>query len=319
MLKRHILGLLLAATPPFQAFAADKDTSPLTIVVPSAAGSAPDIIARLLGEDLRVRLGRTVIVDNKPGAGGIVSVMAAKSGKPSSTLLLAQAAVVTVTPLTYRAAVYDMERDFDAIAVVAETPMMFVANQEKGPKTLAELVAIGKSKPESLVMSSPARGSIPHLSGVLLGQMSGGKFLNATMSGSGQGIQMVVSGDSQVNVDGIAPLLPLVKSGRIRPLAVTSSRVLPGLEQFPLAKDVVPGMNLTGWFMLFAPKGVPAPQIQSLNAAVNQALKTPEFLKKLETTANYPVGGSVADAKAFLSKEKKLWATAVQKAGLERE
>lgn len=319
MFKRRILGLLLAVTIPLLASAADKDMGPLTIVVPSAAGSAPDIIARMLGENLQVRLGRTVIVDNKPGAGGIVSVMAAKNGGPMNTLLLAQAAVVTVTPLTYRAAVYDMERDFEAIAVVAETPMMFVANPEKGPKTLAELVAVGRATPESLVLSSPARGSIPHLSGVLLGQMTDGKFINATMSGSGQGIQAVVSGDSLANVDGIAPLLPLVKAGRIRPLAVTASRVLPGLEQFRLAKDVVPGMTMSGWFMLFAPKGVPAGQVQALNTAVNQALKAPEFLKKLENTANYPVGGTVAEAKAFLSKEKKLWATAVQKAGLERE
>ncbi len=312
-------ALLLPTAWPLAALA-DSKVPPLTIVVPSAAGSAPDIVARLLGDELRTQLGQPVLIDNKPGAGGIVAVLATRSaGAPAHTLLLAQAAVATVTPLTYRAAKYDMARDFEAIAVVTKTPMLFVSSAAGDIKILADALAQGRVRPDSLAISSPPRGSIPHLSGELLQQASGARFNAIPMGGSGQSIQAVIGGDSQIAVDGIAPLLPLVKAGRLRALAVTSSQALPGLESLPLAKDTVPGLDVSGWFMLFGNKGMPAERVQAINAAVASALKSPELVRKLQATANYPVGGSVADAGAFLEREKRRWADAVQRAGLQPE
>lgn len=295
-------------------------TSPLTMVVPSGAGSAPDIVARLLGDELTQRLGQPVVIDNRPGAGGIVATLAAKSAKADgNTVLLAQAAVVTLTPLLYRAAKYDMARDFEAVSVVADTPMLFVANPKTGIKTLGELIAQAKAKPDELTLGSPSRGSVPHLSGELLEQMAGVQLRNVPMGTSGQAIQSVVGGDTQVSVDGIAPLLPLVKAGRLQALAVTSRQVLPGLEAYPLAKATVPGLEVSGWFMLFTNKGVPAARVQQLNDAVNAALKAPALVQKLQTAATYPVGGSVKDARDFLAREQKLWAGAVKQADLKAE
>jgi len=292
----------------------------LTVVVPSAAGSAPDIVARLLADELQPRLNQSVVVDNRPGAGGIVATMAAKSARADgNTVLLAQAAVVALTPLLYRAAKYDIEKDFETVAVVADTPMLFVANPKSGIKTLGDLIAQSKARPDELTLGSPSRGSVPHLSGELLEQMSGARLRNVPMGTSGQAIQAVVGGDTQASVDGIAPLLPLVKAGRMQALAVTSSRVLPGLEGLPLARDTVPGLDLSGWFMLFAGKGTPAARIQALNDAVNAALKSPALIQKLQTTATYPVGGSVTEARQFLAREKKMWAGAARQAGLQAE
>ena len=293
---------------------------PLTMVVPSAAGSAPDIVARLLGDELQSRLNQPVVIENRPGAGGIVATMAAKSAPADgNTVLLAQAAVVTLTPLLYRAAKYDMEKDFETVAVVADTPMLFVANPKAGIKSLGDLIAHAKAKPDELTLGSPSRGSVPHLSGELLEQFTGVRLRNVPMGTSGQAIQSVVGGDTQVSVDGIAPLLPLVKAGRMQALAVTSRDVLPGLEGLPLAKDTVPEMVLSGWFMLFAGKGTPAARVKALNEAVNAALKSPQLIQKLQVSATYPVGGSVQDARSFLMREKKLWAGAAQKAGLQAE
>ena len=293
---------------------------PLTMVVPSGAGSAPDIVARLLGDELTQRLGQPVVIDNRPGAGGIVATLAAKSAKADgNTVLLAQAAVVTLTPLLYRAAKYDMARDFEAVSVVADTPMLFVANPKTGIKTLGELIAQAKAKPDELTLGSPSRGSVPHLSGELLEQMAGIQLRNVPMGTSGQAIQSVVGGDTQVSVDGIAPLLPLVKAGRLQVLAVTSRQVLPGLEAYPLAKATVPGLEVSGWFMLFTNKGVPAARVQQLNDAVNAALKAPALVQRLQTAATYPVGGSVKDARDFLAREQKLWAGAVKQADLKAE
>ncbi len=299
---------------------AQDSKAPMTMVVPAAAGSAPDIVARLLSDELQHRLGQPFIVENKPGAGGIVAVMAAKSAaNRSNTLLFVHAAVATVTPLTYRAAKFDLATDFEPVATVADTPMMFVANQAKGPKSLGEAIAQAKAGPDTVTLGSTSRGSIPHLAGVLLGQMAAAQFNNIPMSNSGQALQAVLGGDAALSVDGIAPLLPMVKSGRLRALGVTSSRQLPGLEGLPLVRDTVPGMELSGWFMLLAGKGTPSVRLQEINAAVNAALKSPELVQKLQATANFPVGGSIADARAFLEAEKKRWAIAVQQAGLKAE
>ncbi len=317
-IRRRLIGalasvLLAAIAPALQA------QSPLTIIVPAGPGSAPDIIARLIGDELRVRLGQPTVVDNRVGAGGIVAVMATRASTSADTLLLAQAAVVTVTPLTYRAAKYDLDVDMEPVVVVADTPMMFVANPAGGPNTLTEAIAIGRTRPGSMVLSSPSRGSIPHLVAELLAQSAGASVNIVPMTASAQSLQAVIGGDAMVAVDGIAPLLPMVKAGRVRALAVTSPRTLPGLEAFPLARDTVPGLEATGWFMLFARKGTPAARVRQLNEAVNAALASPEVVRKLAATANYPVGGSVGDARVFLAREKKRWASAVQQAGMKPE
>jgi tripartite-type tricarboxylate transporter receptor subunit TctC len=299
---------------------APASSAPMIMVVPAAAGSAPDIVARLLSDELQQRLGQPFIVENKPGAGGIIAVMAAKSAPArTNTLLFVHAAIATVTPLTYRAAKFDLATDFEPIAIVADTPMMFVANPAKGPKSLADAIAQAKSTPDSVALGSTARGSIPHLAGVLLGQMTGTQFNNVAMNASGQALQSVIAGDTVMSVDGIAPLLPMVKAGRIHALAVTSNRTLPGLEGLPLARDTVPGLELTGWFMLFANKGAPQARIQEINAAVNAALKSPDMIRKLQNTANYPVGGSPTEARQFLESEKAKLARAVRQAGLAPE
>ncbi|MEJ8810496.1 tripartite tricarboxylate transporter substrate binding protein [Variovorax ureilyticus] len=321
LLKWIVAGAATFCAIPGNGFAQGLNSSPpMIMVVPAPAGSAPDIVARLLGDELQHRLGQPLIIENKPGAGGIIAVMGAKSAaNRANTLLFVHAAVATVTPLTYRAARFDLATDFEPVATVAETPMLFVANQGKGPKTLADAIAQAKASPDALALGSTARGSIPHLAGVLLGQMTGAQFNSVAMNSSGQALQAVVGGDTVMSVDGVAPLLPMVRSGRLRALAVTSKKALPGLEGLPLANETVPGLEMTGWFMLLASKGTPEPRLQQINAAVNAALKSPELIQKLQATANYPVGGSIADARRFLESEKKKWAAGVQQAGLKAE
>ena len=294
--------------------------APLTLVVPAGAGSAPDIAARLIADELRTRLSQPVLVDNRPGAGGIIAAMAVKTARPDgNTLLFTHASVVTVTPLTYRAAVYDAQRDFETVAVVSETPMLFVAHPTLGPKSLADLLARAKAAPGTVPLGSTARGSVPNLGAELLGLLGDARFNLVASPGSAQAVQTVLAGDTVASVDGIPPLLPLARSGRLTALAVTADRVLPGLEGLPLAKDTVPGLVLTGWFMMFAPKGTPAARVQAVNAAVDAALRSEAVVRRLHAAANFPVGGSVADARAYLARELKLWAEAVRRAGLKRE
>ncbi len=313
-----VLAALLAGPAP-SVHAQSPQAVAIPVVVPSAPGSAPDIIARLLGDELRSRLGVNVVIENRGGGGGIVAVNAARSHASPEALLLAQAAVVTTTPVTYKAAQYDLSRDMEPVAVVAETPMFFVANPSKGPKSLAEALKIARERPDSLLMTSPARGSIPHLSAELLMIATGVRFHMVPMGASAQAIQAVVNGDSLISVDGISPLLPLVRSGRLTAIGVAASRVLPGFEGLPLVRDTVPDFEATGWFMLFAKKGASASRLGELNAAVNAALASPELQSRMQASAAYAVGGSVEQAREFLSREKARWAEAVQRAGIQPE
>ena len=292
---------------------------PIDIIVPAGAGSAPDIIARIVGDELSARLKRPVVINNRPGAGGIIAVMAAKSASNPDTLLLAQAAVVTVTPLTYRAARYDLETDMEPVVSVADTPMMFVSNAEHGPKTLADALAAARKDPGAVTLTTTSRGSIPHLTAELLVQTTQAPFNIVPTATTGQGIQTVVGGEAAMTVNGVAPLLQLVKSGRLKALAVTSAKVLPGLEGYPLAKDIVPGLQATGWFMLFAKKGTPGARVQQINQIVNAALQSPAVIDKLAKTANYPLGGSPADARAFLKQEKAQWSGIVKNTDIHPE
>jgi len=293
---------------------------PIKIVVPAPAGSAPDVIARLLGDSLGAQLKTSVVIDNKPGAGGLIAVKAV-TGAPAdgTTLLLTQAAVVVVAPLILKMATFDFERDFESVAAVANTPMLFVANVDKGPKSMAELIAKAKAKPDDLTIGNPGRGSIPHLASIMVGQNRNVEFRHVPFGATAQAIQAVVNGDTMASTDGVAALLPLVKAGRLRALAVSSPKTMPGLEGIPLASETVPGMDVSGWFVLFAPKGTPSSALNELNAATNVMLKSPEAIAKMAALGNYGMGGSVADAAAFVKKEKATWAAVVRKAGIEAE
>lgn len=293
--------------------------TPIDIIVPAGAGSAPDIIARIIGDELSTRLQRPTVIYNRTGAGGIIGVMAAKTATQPDTLLLAHAAVVAVTPLTYRAAKYNLVEDMEPVVMVADTPMMFVANAASGPKTLADALAAARGAPGEVTLTSTSRGSVPHLTAELLAQKTGTQFNIVPTATTGQGIQSVVGGEAAMTVNGVAPLLPLVKSGRLAGLAVTSSRPLPGLEAYPLARDTVPGLQATGWFVLLAKKGTPAARIAQINRAINDALKSPEVIQKLAQTANYPMGGTVAEARTFLKQEMTLWSGIVKNAGIQPE
>jgi tripartite-type tricarboxylate transporter receptor subunit TctC len=310
--------LMLGAAAPLSA--QTFPTKPITIVVSAPAGSAPDVIARLLGDQYRAKLGQPVVIENRPGAGGIISVNAVKDAPADGhRLLFAQAAVVVVSPITYKEAKYDMLRDFEPISALASTPMMLVANLNAGPKTWQDAVAQSKAQPDRLSIGNPTRTSIPHLAAELVDTLTGGRFQQIPFSNTAQGIQAVVNGDVPMYIDGVAPLVPLVRAGRVRALAVFADRELPGLEGIPLAKAAVPEAVASGWFALFAPKGTPAPILERLNAAARDAMNDPEVVAKMRELGNYPTAGSLKDARDFIAKERTNWAEVIKRANIQPE
>ncbi|MES1979162.1 MAG: tripartite tricarboxylate transporter substrate binding protein [Pseudomonadota bacterium] len=293
---------------------------PVRIFVAAPAGSAPDLIARILSEKLASQLGQPVIIENRPGANGIVAMNALKAAAPDGyTIAMPQAAVVAVTPFTYKDAHYNVERDFETFAIVATSPMLFVTNMSNPAKNLADAAAAAKAAPDRVAIGNPTRTSIPHLAAELAGLKTNAKFQQVSFATTGQGIQAVVNGDTAFYVDGVGPLIQLVKSGRLRALAVASETELPGLEGIPLANKSLPGLNVSGWFSMQAPKGTPAAILQRLNNEVKIALQLPDVVAKFRDFGTYPTPGSVADAQKFIKGEIDQFSGVIRTLGLKPE
>jgi tripartite-type tricarboxylate transporter receptor subunit TctC len=321
-MKRPLLSLaLLAGTAiALPVHAGAYPDKMVRILVPSIAGSAPDIIARQVAERLTSAWKQQVIVENKPGGNGIVAMSALKQAPADGyTLAIFHAAAAVTTPVMYKEAKFDIQRDTDVAATLAYTPMMFVAGPGTTYNSLADVLKEGKARPDNVVIGSPTRGSVPHLTAEMMGQLQKTRFRQVSFSGTTQAIQAVVKGDIPVYVDGIAPLVPLVRSGRLKALAVTSDTALPGLDGIPLASGIVPGLVAKGWFTVFAPKGTPAQILDQINTVVNQSLAQQPFADRLKDLGTYPMPRSRADGARFIAAEKLRWEKVIAEAGVKPE
>jgi tripartite-type tricarboxylate transporter receptor subunit TctC len=295
-------------------------TKPIRLITAAPAGMAPDIIARLVMDRVSQSIGQTIIHDYHPAANGVVAMQrAAASAADGYTFVYLHTAAAVVTPSTFKQAKYDVERDVEAIAAVANTPLLIVANNDVAARTLADMIEMAKKAPGMVVVGNPVRTSIPHLAAELIGQRAGAEFNHVWFNSSPMGVQATIKGDAQFFIDGPAVLLPMVKSGRLRAIAVTAPSILPGLEGIPLAKDTVPEASVLGWFVTFALPGTPQPIKQRMNDEINKALRTPEVAARLHELGTYPMPGSIADAQKFVRNEKKRWAEVIRNAAIQAE
>lgn len=293
---------------------------PVRIIVAAPAGSAPDIAARAIADKLGAAWGQTPLIDNKPGAGCGIAIDLARAAPPDGyTLILPQAACVVVSPLTYKTFKADIDKEFVTLSVVAVTPMLIVANMNAPARNLAELVAQAKANPDKVTVGNPTRTSIPHLTAELIAQQTGTRLFQVSFATTGQAITAAVGGDVMYNIDGAAPLLPLVKAGRLRAIAVTSDKVLPGLEAFALAKDTLPGLEVFGWFVMMAPKGIPAAVATKINDDINKALLQPDVIARFAGFGAYPRPGTLAEADAFFKKEQAVWSKVIKNSDIQPE
>ena len=293
-------------------------TKQVRFILPLPPGTAPDIVARLLADRLTKEWGNQAIVENRPGASSAIGMQAvAKAPADGYTFVFAPAFSFTTVHLTMKNAGYDVEREFIPVARVGGTPMLIAANAKFPPNKLSELIAAATAQPGKINFANPQFGSLPHLTVEMLNQLAGIRFYNVPFSGTIPAITATISGDTSLVVDGITPILPHVKSGKLKAIAITSPEILPGLESIPLAKDVVPGLNVMGWFGIAAPKGTPDPIVRRVNQDVNKALTEPALLERLRELGVYPMPGSVEDFAKFLGEERARFAKVVSQAKIE--
>lgn len=319
---RFLSALLLMLAASSLASAQGYPAKPIRLIVGFAPGGAADIIARTLSDPLSRALGQGIIVDNKPGAGSSVAVeFVARSAPDGYTILIASQSGMIINPLVNKNVAYSAERDFAAITQVTSSPLVAAVNPALPVNSIAELIAAAKKAPGRLNFSSSGNGSLPHLAAVLFDTLAGVDMVHVPYKSGGQSVQSVLAGDTQVTFATAPSVIPLVQSGRLRGLAVTTrarSRLvagLPGMEEAGL-----PGYDISVWYGFFAPAGTPREIVTRLFDATIVALQNPKLKEVLarDGTETSP-SRSPAEFAAFLGGEGKAMARVIRQSGIKIE
>lgn len=307
-------SLLFAAA---SAHAAYPD-HPIRWVVPFPAGGAMDNIARTLGEEMSRTLGQAIVVENRPGAGGNIGAeMVARAPADGYTLIIV-ANGMAVNPALYGKLSYDPVKDFAPVSLLAVVPNVLVANKAKNPaRTVADVIAAAKAKPGKYTYASAGNGTSIHLAGELFTSMAHVDLLHIPYKGSGPAMTDLLGGQVDYMFDSITSAKPHIDSGKLTPIAVTTSKRSSALPNVPtMAEAGVPGYELSPWFAAFVPARTPQPVVDTLNKAMVEALKKPAVQQRLAGIGAEPIGSTPAQLKEHLARETAKWGALIRERGI---
>lgn len=304
--KRHVLqaACLWLAVVGTSAMAQAWPSKPVRMIVPVGAGSAPDVIARIVGEKLATAWGQGVVVDNRPGAGGIPGMSTlARSAPDGYTIGFVPAAMGTITPLVFKNPQFNPDTDLSPVATVGISPLMLVVPTASGIQSMADLAKHAKAQPGKVNFAAPQLNSLPHLAGEMVSKAGGMGAFTVPYRTPPEAVAAVLAGDATFTVDGVPSLLQHVKSGRLRALGVTSAQRLPGIDA-PAVAETYPGYEAIGWFQIIVPAGTPAAIVERINTDVNRITATPDVTARLAELGIYPRQDNVAAARAFFVQQQ---------------
>jgi tripartite-type tricarboxylate transporter receptor subunit TctC len=321
MRTRHFLRSLLAlslAVPASWAAAQTYPSKPITIVVPFPAGGALDTVARVIAEPMRTDLGQAVIVDNRAGAGGTVgSAHVARAAPDGTTILLGSVATHAIAAGLYPKLPYDPIGDFAPITQLTSSPLVLTASPQLKAANVAELIAEAKSQPGKINYASTGNGTSLHIAGEVFRTAAGIDVVHVPYKGGAQATTALLAGEVGFMIANPQLVMSFIQAGKLRGLAVTGSARLDALPALPTLKEAgVPGVEVTTWFGLWAPKNTPAAVVDRLNASARKALAAPEVKRQLIAQGDAPVGSGVAEFSNFVRAEHKHWSGFVQSAGI---
>ena len=307
---------LAANTATAQTAATPFPDKPLRIVVTFTTGGAPDLLARILSEKLSNVWGQTVIVDNKPGAGGNTGAdFVAKAAPDGYTIVVGTVGTHSINPALYSKMPYDAVKDFTPITLLATTPNMLVVHNDVPAKNLKDFIALGK-KEGKMTFASSGSGTSIHVSGELFKTMTGIDMVHIPYKGRATAIPDVLGGRVTMMFDNMPSSLQLVREGKLRALGVTSSVRSPAAPDIPtIAESGLPGFDAVSWFALFAPANTPKPIIDKWQTEVRRILKLPDVAKRLADAGLDTVGGTPEELAAYQKSEITKWAKVVKDSG----
>jgi tripartite-type tricarboxylate transporter receptor subunit TctC len=296
-------------------------TKPVTLVVPFPAGGALDAIARPIAEEMRKGFGQPVVVENVAGAGGTVGTANVARATPDGyTILLGSVATHAIAAGLYAKLAYDPVADFAPITQVTRGPLVLAVAPQFKAATLGELVAAAKARPGAINYASTGNGTALHVAGELFKSAAGIDVLHVPYRGGGQAMTALLAGEVSYIIGNTQLVMPMIRAGKIKALAVTGDRRLAALPDLPtFAQAGVPGVDVVTWFGLFAPAGTPPEIVKKLNTAAVAAIGSDTVKQLLATMGDEPVGNSVEEFSAFVRSEHARWVRVIRAAGIRIE
>ena len=314
---RLLFGSLLFAFA--LAHAQPYPTKPVRIVVPFAPGGGSDFIARFMAQRLTAGLGQQVIVENKPGAGGMLGITQGQQAPADGYTLTLIASSYTVNPSIYKFS-FDPVNDITPIIQLSQGPLLIVVRPSLPVKTTQDLIALAKQKPGQINFASSGQGSVIHMATELFQSMAGIKMNHIPYKGTGPALTDTIGGQTDVFFSSTATAVPHVQSGKLRAVAVTTLKRIPALPDVPTVNESgVKGYDVVLWHGLIGPKGLPRPIVDRLNAEANKALKVKETADQLQNDGVAPAGGTPAQFLAQIKKEIGVWRKVAADAGVRAE
>ena len=291
-------------------------TRPIRMIVAFAPGGPTDIVSRVIAQRLSEQLGQPVLIDNKPGAGGNLAAELAATAAPDGYTAFYNTSAIVIGPALYAKVNYNPLKDFAPVALTASVPMALVVNPALPVRSVKDFLDLARSKPGQLNYSSSGTGTITHLASAMVTAQTGVQTQHVPYRGSAPGLVDLASGQTQFMIDTINTVLPYVRDGRLRVLAVTTLKRSSVLPEVPtLHESGIAGFDAAAWQGIVVPTGTPADIINRLNAEVNKALTHPDVIAKLAAQGTDILGGTAAQYAAHLRSEMPRWAKAVKDSG----
>lgn len=291
-------------------------SKPVRFVVPYTPGGGTDLMARALAQRMSENMSQSVIVENRAGAGGNLGMeFVARSAPDGYTIALALTAQYVVNPALYPKLPYDPVKDYAPIMLVARNPYVLIVHPTVPAKTLKELLALAKARAGQLTFSSSGNGSGAHLSGEMLKTLGKVNLLHIPYKGAGALLPDLIAGQIHMSFVTWSSVGPHVKSGRLRPLGVTTVKRSPALPDYPAIAETLPGYDLPVWYGIVAPAGTPREIITRLNSELLKVINTPDFKQRIEIDAVEPIGSTPEQLGDYIKVELVKWAKIVKDSG----
>jgi len=311
---RRVLAALFCLVLP--AAGAEYPDHPVRMIVPFTPAGATDLLARLVGERLGGRLGQSVVIDNRPGAGGNVGAdIAAHSAADGYTLLMGPASVYAISSTLYPKLGYDITTDLIAVSLVANVPHVLLVGNDVPARSVPELLSLAKSKPGQLNIASQGSGTVSHLEAELLKHTAGLDMVHIPYKGSAPAILDLIGGRVQVMFDSIASALPFIRGGKLRAIAVASNARSPLLPDVPTVAESLPGYSAHSWLGIFVPAGTPQPIVEKLQRDVVAAIDDPKTRARLVDAGFEPRSSTPAAFAKLVREEIAKWRPIVTMSG----
>ena len=294
---------------------------PVRLIVPYPPGGGNDTLARLFGQKLTESWGQQVVVDNRPGAGTIIGTqLAARAAPDGYTLLLSSIATHAIAPNLYRSPGYDPVKDFTPVTLLAIAPTVLCVNPSVPARSVQDLLALARAKPGELKFASGGSGTPPHMAGEIFAAMTGVKLLHVPYKGGGPAIAGLIGGETSMMFDTAASILPHVKGGKLRSLAIARGARLPEYPDLPTFTEAgIKGYEVNAWYSVHAPAGVPRDIVMKLNRDLVRTLELPDIKERLKMLGSEGVGNSPEEFGKFVRAESAKYAKAIKDAGVKVE